>query len=811
MRRLVLGRHSNTRSTDRSNKIAIYVCAADSQDCCVEKGALHRHVYPELRAACRARGYELHIVDLHWRTPLEKQQDHQFPELCLGELARQQETAYVVPVLFLNMSLGTPLLPNTIETQDFEMALGKADDKTLLNKWYSLDSHAQPPCYRLRPTTCHIPGLREDREGALSEWQAEIERTLAVLQSVLPTELRDTYLSTALEQEVHNTVCMSQEMARRTLWLHRVYTHQPPAAPAAAPSAQETELRRRLDSIHQILKSQLVEKHILRLSVKYSDGGLQPELPEHAQYVAEVTAQLTNSLRGIVDAIIDEDMAKTVGKPGFGLDNRLMQELTHQASVCQQASQCSVNRDYILSEIKSYVEGGSRAPLVVTGPRGCGKSTLVARAAQCCASWAGSAAAAGSGSGPPLLALRFCGVSADSMTLERVLASIGHQCQLLCDGGHCWASHSVDSWKQQLPDLLAGAAAKRTLVVMVDGLDQLKSYGALVTDWVPAELPVNVKLVVTLWEGSPLLGELKEKSTVIQMPKLDQAEAASILNAWVMQYNHSVPKRVQDSVLASVRDCTLPLYAKLLAWQTSWEWEQEVTPRGNVDDQLHHLLDQLEAILGKEQVAYGVALLCVAKYGVSDSEMLDLLAHDPIFHSSSTHVAWAPACLFWARLNKLLAPFLQWVMCGDELVLQWRDATIRAAVEARYLDKNAKAKAAKALLFYFKGSWWSDRSPALLGRLQPMPNLADKCYNARRLQELPFVSHAVNGSIKQDYLLDLAWVYDKVCGADVFQVLEDIALERSNDADVQWLAKALREAAPALAFDGRQLHSQLFP
>ncbi|XP_052132861.1 telomerase protein component 1 [Frankliniella occidentalis] len=312
------------------------------------------------------------------------------------------------------------------------------------------------------------------------------------------------------------------------------------------------------------------------------------------------------------------------------------------------------------------------------------------------------------------------------MTLERVLASIGHQCQLLCDGGHCWASHSVDSWKQQLPDLLAGAAAKRTLVVMVDGLDQLKSYGALVTDWVPAELPVNVKLVVTLWEGSPLLGELKEKSTVIQMPKLDQAEAASILNAWVMQYNHSVPKRVQDSVLASVRDCTLPLYAKLLAWQTSWEWEQEVTPRGNVDDQLHHLLDQLEAILGKEQVAYGVALLCVAKYGVSDSEMLDLLAHDPIFHSSSTHVAWAPACLFWARLNKLLAPFLQWVMCGDELVLQWRDATIRAAVEARYLDKNAKAKAAKALLFYFKGSWWSDRSPALLGRLQPMPNLADK-------------------------------------------------------------------------------------
>lgn len=55
-------------------------------DCCVEKGALHNTVYPELRAHCRSKGYELHIIDLHWKTLLEKQQDHEFPELCIGEL-----------------------------------------------------------------------------------------------------------------------------------------------------------------------------------------------------------------------------------------------------------------------------------------------------------------------------------------------------------------------------------------------------------------------------------------------------------------------------------------------------------------------------------------------------------------------------------------------------------------------------------------------------------------------------------------------------------------------------------------------------
>ena len=46
---------------------------------------------------------------------------------------------------------------------------------------------------------------------------------------------------------------------------------------------------------------------------------------------------------------------QVVGKPGFGLDNRLVEELTHQASVCQQASQCSVNREGVLAQIKRLV------------------------------------------------------------------------------------------------------------------------------------------------------------------------------------------------------------------------------------------------------------------------------------------------------------------------------------------------------------------------------------------------------------------------------------------------------------------------
>lgn len=49
------------------------------------------------------------------------------------------EVAYIIPVLFLNNSLGTPLLPITIESADFQMAMESVENQSaqsLLSKWF---------------------------------------------------------------------------------------------------------------------------------------------------------------------------------------------------------------------------------------------------------------------------------------------------------------------------------------------------------------------------------------------------------------------------------------------------------------------------------------------------------------------------------------------------------------------------------------------------------------------------------------------------------------------------------------------------
>ncbi|CAG2068276.1 unnamed protein product, partial [Timema podura] len=112
------------------------------------------------------------------------------------------------------------------------------------------------------------------------------------------------------------------------------------------------------------------------------------------------------------------------------------------------------------------------------------------------------------------------------------------------------------------------------------------------------------------------------------------------------------------------------------------------------------------------------------------------------------------------------------------------------------------------------GKWTNDKGSEMAGRQLPQPNKTDSCYNQHKLDELPYQNYQLHRSIKQDFLFNHTWLYDKLCGSNVFQVLEDIILEEkvtSNpEKDIVQLRKFLEESATALIYDGRQFYSQMY-
>lgn len=78
----------------------------------------------------------------------------------------------------------------------------------------------------------------------------------------------------------------------------------------------------------------------------------------------------------------------------------------------------------------SYVLGetSSGSVVVVHGEQGCGKTTLLARTAQCCHSWLPDCA----------VLVRAANVSPQSSTLEQLLRTITLQCSIVSTGEQVW-------------------------------------------------------------------------------------------------------------------------------------------------------------------------------------------------------------------------------------------------------------------------------------------------------------------------------------------------------------------------------------
>lgn len=264
---------------------------------------------------------------------------------------------------------------------------------------------------------------------------------------------------------------------------------------------------------------------------------------------------------------------------------------------------------------------------------------------------------------------------------------------------------STDDVQKAFAALLHGAAARRRVVLLVDGLDQFEPTprGRYLT-WLPRPWPANARLIATALPGTQAEA-LSQRDGVesIDLPPLGEAEAAEIGCAVWVRYHRQCSPDVLARVLARLAPDGAPAYGNPL-WLTL-AMEQlnllDADDFGRAGQDLHGLLLGMAAslppdvaglygsVLARAEKVYGAAwaratvcLIAVSQAGWREADLRALLPRAAaLLFPQGPPLAWD--ALQFASLRRGLGA--QLAQRGSHGRWDFSHSQMREAVQRRYV------------------------------------------------------------------------------------------------------------------------------
>lgn len=390
----------------------------------------------------------------------------------------------------------------------------------------------------------------------------------------------------------------------------------------------------------------------------------------------------------------------------------------HEA-FAEERSRLHVGREGQARRLSEYVQGKDRCPAVISGESGCGKSAFLAN-------WYRKYA---NHYPDDFVLAYFIGASPDSTNHFRLLRNM------------CLELKRKFALKQEIPEedrklpdtlavlLVAASRKKRHIVVLIDGLDQLLPLEAVHgLGWLLDYMPEKARVVVSTLEGDCLDDLRRREAEEITLPPLTESEQQQIVHVVLSEWRRKLDEW-QMSALFAHPGVKNPLYLRVVLEELRLfgKFEELPTRFKTLADDILGMFDQVLARLeedhGQELVSEAFSLLGCSRYGLSESELLELLRKegDEQF----------PRAL-WARLARSARMYL--VQRGD--LISFFHRQLAEAVAARYPDhKRIHAKLAS----YFEKAPIERKLEDYLYQLQ----YAEDWDNlARALSDLDFLDYA---------------------------------------------------------------------
>ncbi|XP_028818271.1 NACHT and WD repeat domain-containing protein 2 [Denticeps clupeoides] len=678
--------------------VKVYLCS-NPEDSAEERRALRETVFPRLRDYCRRRhGLDFRVID-----PYEVPNPQQWPSQQVRMQLLQECRGSSAGPFFMGLvggQYGAVSVPEQVEVSEFQeillmcQAMGLSPET--LEKSYQRDENAVPASFCLRrQREATTEALREILHAVLPQ---------CVFEGRLSSEKAQKYFRSGLENELRFAVEKStsdDETARCFCYVHKIINRD-----KRVPEEEALSDERLAELAERFLPS-TVSSGCMAVFTTTS------ECDRQFGYTAAMRQKYTEGLCEQVYSDFSNAIDRTVRK-----------ETAHAGDTFGQIySQLYRTECVEVQHIKNYLQQkDTKYPLVVIGQPCSGKTVLLGHCANQVKTWLNS----------PVVITNFANIS-----LSQLLISVSHQ--IASSLNHPWdpCLEDIAKMKEVFPDILKlASSSQHPLVLILDGLDQLSDQTGLVDfTWLPASLPSNVKLVIsTTPSKSRTLSTLKaryfDSNLFIEMKPMDKKSCSQMLRYLLQSSQRRITSGQQMYVNESLKQCTLPLHVELVFRQVrSWSSELEATEDSLakcVHDNIARFFEKLEDEYGQALVTRSLSLVTLSRYGITATELTDILSCDDDNASKflqpenfPPYKLRFPEAVTESLLLSLKGFLVTRCLYGAD-VLFWVSRHFKLVVYERYLSsKSLACELHHTLADYFKGQWAYGRAKPLTAAWDP--------------------------------------------------------------------------------------------
>lgn len=738
-----------------------------------EREALRERVFPGLRELCASRDAVFEAVDLRWGVSRREAEARRTIEVCLDEVDRAVRV-HSRPdfLLLLGDRVGSRVLPGSIEESIFNRLQGSLPQSAALTlaRWYPRTDENSVPAKR---------PIAVPKRVELGEDELLLDALSAVASTLGLEPFEEARLvGSGTEQEVRRRLMLGPVDADRLVVVRRDLVDGGRAGAGkwrdlGADGRPDPQAAQRLQTLLADATA-AVGNPGLRLSTDVTKGTVDDD------YLEALCHQVGEHLTRTIVAELDE------------ADQQSPEERENDLHTAfgELRSRQMVGRTTELDRVRAWLAKPGGSVLVVHGPSGIGKSSLIAAATQ--ADWF-----------PRGAIVRFAGVTGQASNSAGIVSAV-----LRATAPGTPIPPRPEDAADLLAELLRQRPAAGGLTVVIDALDQLDTgyERVLATD-----LPESVRVMVSTTDGSRLawLRARLPAAEFLAVGPLPAVSGQEALSRWLLQADRRLQPTQSDAVVAAFGQSGTPLHLRLL-WEQARTWPSfapsPMLPT-SATDALDGLLTDLAEAHGELLSRTALTLLAVSREGLTRLEFIDLLSADADVmaeahrrHPDSPRTTALPPVL-WSRLRYDLEPYLAERERRGGVTLDFFHRQVGEAVHRRWLGSPATRRAGhEALVNYFhrQETWLRSGDAA-----EP---------NSRRLIELPLhLAEIQDCGRLSAFFADPDTLRASVAARGPWDLVGDLAraAEACPRPDLSALHAAMESAAPVIARDPSELPAQL--